>query len=845
MTNGRPEPERAAASESESSMFSAASFSALLSERGADALTPAVAVPRRPVIAFYGFRGGAGRTTALAHVAALLASRQVSVVAVDLDLEAPGLHHVLSCPPAEQDRGVLALLRAAATVTIEGLDDALRLAPHVVRSALDVGTPIRVLPAGQLSAAYLARLDDLGVPVWHLMQGPSPLEALVRRIQSELDPQVTLLDCRTGLSGLSASAVFHISDVVLCFLPVSVQSIDGLDTFLQALRSARGQRAGLPEALFVPSMVPEGPEGQERLAAFVEEVTSRYLRVFPPKEDDIDSAEDAPVVREGLEYRAGIALTDSLRTDFVQRSGGAYRGLLRALDDVLSFDVQPEPPAFNTRLVLDQLDRAADLEALAFAESADLDLLVKKFIEPTDFNAIIDRSTWYVVGSKGSGKTWLWRYLLSETGKTKIRDTTLIAGHGPQDESLSESALREIERDARLKTQQSYPAFWLLYAAHRVLSRFPNLLRGVDTRLSGEERRLIGPLAEPATASPRRLQAALTKALKNDRVGTLAEEVIRGLDAELLASGSLTVALLYDGLDTGFGSASRDIARRKTFVNGLATALEKLRGVSKRVAFKVFLREDIYSEIDIQNQSHLDAAKVELQWRPGDLWTLALNVVSTSDEYQKALRSIDPGAGPGQWPHDAERLQRLLTPLWGDRMERGRKVSTARFIQRRTADGLDRLFPRTLVQLLAKAVQDQLRADPVSDRVLRSASIQQGYNEASKLRVDDLRKEYIVLAPYLAAIESMKPTGTESEIETHMKKRLQSLKRSPSVSRRTPGAAAGALHAGAGGWRKVIERLREVGVLREYRRARGEGGATKYEIALLYRPGLGIRAFGI
>lgn len=58
------------------------------------------------------------------------------------------------------------------------------------------------------------------------------------------------------------------------------------------------------------------------------------------------------------------------------------------------------------------------------------------------------------------------------------------------------------------------------------------------------------------------------------------------------------------------------------------------------------------------------------------------------------------------------------------------------------------------------------------------------------------------------------------------------------------GAPAGALHAGPGGWNKVIERLKEVGVLREYRKARGGAGETKYEIALLYRPGLGIKMFG-
>ena len=43
------------------------------------------------VYTFYSFKGGVGRTMALANVAALLAKWGYSVLAVDWDLEAPGL----------------------------------------------------------------------------------------------------------------------------------------------------------------------------------------------------------------------------------------------------------------------------------------------------------------------------------------------------------------------------------------------------------------------------------------------------------------------------------------------------------------------------------------------------------------------------------------------------------------------------------------------------------------------------------------------------------------------------------------------------------------------------------
>jgi len=229
-------------------MFSAASFAGVI---GADDPPVDIAdLPRIPVIAFYSLRGGVGRTTALKNLAASFSSRGVSVVAVDLDLEAPELDRVLGCAPPAKDHGLLWLLRRAATAEDEEAEDALRLAPHLTRSHLDVGAPIRVLPAGVLDEAYLERLDDLGVPLWHIMDEANPLEMVISRIKEELEPDVILLDCPSGLSGLAATAVFHTADAVL-FLS---RCGDDSNVFFKALHRARDIRGGLPIATGVTTM---------------------------------------------------------------------------------------------------------------------------------------------------------------------------------------------------------------------------------------------------------------------------------------------------------------------------------------------------------------------------------------------------------------------------------------------------------------------------------------------------------------------------------------------------------------------------------------------------------------
>src|SRR5690349_22743617 len=50
------------------------------------------AEPTGKIVTFYSFKGGTGRTMALANVAWILAINGKRVLAVDWDLEAPGLH---------------------------------------------------------------------------------------------------------------------------------------------------------------------------------------------------------------------------------------------------------------------------------------------------------------------------------------------------------------------------------------------------------------------------------------------------------------------------------------------------------------------------------------------------------------------------------------------------------------------------------------------------------------------------------------------------------------------------------------------------------------------------------
>jgi len=66
-----------------------------------------------PIVTFYSYKGGVGRTMALANIAVLLARQHGrKVLAVDWDLEAPGLHRFLGVPEGKIRDGVIDYLLA-------------------------------------------------------------------------------------------------------------------------------------------------------------------------------------------------------------------------------------------------------------------------------------------------------------------------------------------------------------------------------------------------------------------------------------------------------------------------------------------------------------------------------------------------------------------------------------------------------------------------------------------------------------------------------------------------------------------------------------------------------------
>lgn len=188
------------------------------------------------VVAFYSFKGGVGRTTALVSCAWQLAEAGFRVAVVDLDLEAPSLGGLMA---EGAERGVLDYL-VDHLATGSGVLDGLSVSAQGLG---DVASRVFVYSAGALDRAYvekLGRLDFSEEPFWaseaetHTEQA---LHSLFKQIKGESRPDYILIDSRTGFHDVAGLALTRLSHVAVLFSRASEQGYRGLELTVQLLSS--------------------------------------------------------------------------------------------------------------------------------------------------------------------------------------------------------------------------------------------------------------------------------------------------------------------------------------------------------------------------------------------------------------------------------------------------------------------------------------------------------------------------------------------------------------------------------------------------------------------------------
>ena len=209
------------------------------------------------IVTFYSFKGGTGRTMALANVAWILAANGKRVLIADWDLESPGLDRFFQPfmePGVSEKPGIIDIIRRYAWAATEAeinraelfshegsrkaeQDAISRIVDDNISRIKDYAIPLSwefpdggalhfLSPGKQTNGNYQATLSSLDWDNFYdNLGGPEFLNALRTSLKHTYD--YSLIDSRTGLGDIADICTVHLPDVVVDCFTLATQGIAG------------------------------------------------------------------------------------------------------------------------------------------------------------------------------------------------------------------------------------------------------------------------------------------------------------------------------------------------------------------------------------------------------------------------------------------------------------------------------------------------------------------------------------------------------------------------------------------------------------------------------------------
>jgi cellulose biosynthesis protein BcsQ len=247
------------------------------------------------IYTFYSYKGGVGRSMALANIAELFFQAGLKVLMVDWDLEAPGLERFFYSEVPKKiinNRGVIDLISEYKNLLSKGIkitEDQLysgnlpfeKPDKHLINIYPELSNKgsLWLLSAGNRSPDNISKYTNtvLGLDWKDLYQnwaGEVYFEWL--RAQLIRIADVVLIDSRTGLSEMGGVCTYQLADAVIMLCSASEQCIEGTHQLLlnlkrDEIRESRGRNL---DVLVIPARV-ENAESD-----YLNEFQARFLHTF-------------------------------------------------------------------------------------------------------------------------------------------------------------------------------------------------------------------------------------------------------------------------------------------------------------------------------------------------------------------------------------------------------------------------------------------------------------------------------------------------------------------------------------------------------------------------------------
>lgn len=636
-----------------------------------------------PVVLFYSYKGGVGRTTTAVGYALWLASKGKRVALIDADLEAPGYLSFFDLDnqydlKAGQRRGLVEFLSDVA-FRQGGQRDGIDVSQYVVvpDRRLDDGTRdpysnIVLVPGGNLTEGEAGDVPDrrdeyvdalsrlnLGNRAM-LMEG---LTLLIDKLRKDLGVQVVVFDSRTGFNDVFATSSLDLARHVVGFFGYSAQSRPGLMQLLKMYHTT-DRPFGLS---LVSAILPE--ETSERSEWFSER--RKALEAVCQQAENAWGAPDAsrglPVRydlhRDATLERLGLHDNDADRyfVELAEKGGGSdYQSIFEGVTEAIGLNTaEPQESALPevaspvdvqggrrltslrlTKIVLQGLEQNLD-KIKAFAEDATFGK--EQFLYRSWMVDIFDPSKFVICGRKGTGKTYVYR-ALSEPDKEDIRELIVLRAKM----SMGKGAVGfDPETPTRFVNVISAEA----KGTHPISKLSPAILEGRESYDFAAFwhvvtwNALLSDSAFAEVAESSHLADMLFPELDGYKAVTRIDEIIaKGSTAlaaieddlsaanELLRARGEQLFLLYDRLDTVVNPMNWRRAVSPLF-NTWREATDQYTNIHP----KIFVRTDLKGQLEGTNIERLRERITDIDWSVEEVFGYLFKLILSKPESEQAF----------------------------------------------------------------------------------------------------------------------------------------------------------------------------------------------------------------
>lgn len=776
--------------------------------------------PNHPIITtFYSYKGGMGRSTTLAAFASYCAKiHKKKVVVIDCDFEAPGFTNYfdLNNEILSQKNGIVEYLldKQFVSETGERLDIKADYSYKVGFEYVGDGE-IYVIPAGNLSNEEVSEDND-SIHRTHYLEGLARLdissidniieqfEDFILDISNQLSPDIILFDSRTGFNDTFA-ILASLSENIVGFFGNNLQTKIGLEQFLDTFGSVKIQKN-----IFIVNSITTGQEYLDSFKRFVNDYISLNQDKFTLDDENLISEKEFKIYsiernetlskigtefafkKDGLNQKYDVNFVNLIEKNlfFQPLFDDIYTSIVQNSVQVNNIDVD------NEILSQSQIDENNSI-VLEIENSYDSELKIlldinknivpvielrKKLLEVLHKNMpsrygdddvpklcefyfrdcmkdMFNRDKFLVIGSKGTGKTFLYQAFKQEELRNKLQERSklsddylfvnLISIH--KDEN-SNRYLETTKFDIpNIKdTDYFFERFWVVYIWNALM---------LDENIINSKYYSDEIPVEPITQEPATVQR-FRKYIDNDDTYIKIFGILKNIDAKLKQDDK-NLIVLFEQLDY--------IVKPEYWPQAISPLINFWRSNPfSKILPKLFLRSDLFNKLTgVTNIQNLTNRAIDIEWTKKELFAYFFKLIIQKcknefyllmyahNDYSNAefILEIDNivKSNDNQIPTDEKYLKPLVEVFfgkyanWDDVLINSSFGESYDWFEKNLRDANDKISLRPFLNLIEKAIEIFLsrhvnRRNPKSilsasfyaDNNVREFAVQQHFEDLAK-----------------------------------------------------------------------------------------------------------------